>query len=563
MLKKLISSATLVPIIILITTCTRATAYLYTSSASASTINRICASTDYKQACYTSLRQVKKMTNDPEDFIKAAIFATTEAVKRSFNLSASLILHIKTREDDENNPLTRMALEDCKDLLGDAIFELQESLSLFQNENTTSSNNTENKGWRKKQHVISELQNWLSAVVSYQQTCLDQFGEEEKKNNPYRSILKVEIAKATQLTSNALAIVNQIDVDFRSTKGPLKRPIRKLLNDIHDFRLTWLSPKRRRVLGRHFDGSLQPDVVVAKDGSEEFKTISEALAAYKDPGKGLFVIYVKEGVYKEYITVGKKQRNVFMYGDGARKTIVTGDRSNKQGYRTLKTATFEALGSGFIAKSIGFKNTAGPEGYQAVALRVQGDKSAFIDCAINAYQDSLYCHAHRQFYHNCVISGTIDFIFGDASAVIQDSLIILRHPMPNQRNTIIAQGRAIKQQTTGIVIQNCRIGSEFGAPLSYLGRPWKPYSRAVVMESEIGGVIHPQGWMPWEGDLYLDTLSFSEYGNHGAGAGTSERVTWKGFAVISKNEAAQYTAAEFIQGVEWLMDVTTSVGFTD
>ncbi|CAN1226519.1 Probable pectinesterase/pectinesterase inhibitor 13 [Linum grandiflorum] len=65
-----------------------------------------------------------------------------------------------------------------------------------------------------------------------------------------------------------------------------------------------------------------------------------------------------------------------------------------------------------------FKNTAGPEGYQAVALRVQADESAFIECAINAYQDSLYCLAHRQFYHNCIISGTIDFIFGDASAII-------------------------------------------------------------------------------------------------------------------------------------------------
>ncbi|CAN0905084.1 Probable pectinesterase/pectinesterase inhibitor 58 [Linum grandiflorum] len=78
-----------------------------------------------------------------------------------------------------------------------------------------------------------------------------------------------------------------------------------------------------------------------------------------------------------------------------------------------------------------FKNTAGPEGYQAVALRLQAEKSAFIECEINTYQDSLYCHAHRQFYHNCIISGTIDFIFGDASVIIQNSLVIVRHPLPN------------------------------------------------------------------------------------------------------------------------------------
>ncbi|CAN0906613.1 Probable pectinesterase/pectinesterase inhibitor 13 [Linum grandiflorum] len=533
----IISSALVVSIILINTSST-----LATTTNNTKTIAEICASTDYKQACHRSLHSVKK-TNDPKEFIKAAIFATTEAAKRSFNLSASLLHKMK-----EGNNYSRMALEDCKDLLGDAVFELEESLSLLGNSSSLISNS------QNKRHVVSELQNWLSAVVSYQQTCLDQF---EEDNNLYKSIMKSGIQKATELTSNALAIVNEIPVDITA------RGARKLLADP-----TWLSPARRRLLARYWDGELQPDVVVAQDGSGDFRTISEALGAYKDPAAngGMFVIYVKAGVYKEYVTVGKKQRNVLMYGDGARYTIVTGDRSNRQGYRTMKTATFEALGSGFIAKAMSFKNTAGPEGYQAVALRVQADKSVFVECAINAYQDSLYCHAHRQFYHNCIISGTIDFIFGDASAIIQNSLVIVRHPLPNQRNTIIAQGRSIRHQTTGIVIQNCRIAAEFGAPVSYLGRPWKAYSRAVVMESEIGGVIHPQGWMPWEGDLYLDTLLFAEYGNHGAGAGIDGRVDWKGFQVIEKKEAAQYTAGEFIQGVEWLMDVGSSgisLGFTD
>lgn len=218
-----------------------------------------------------------------------------------------------------------------------------------------------------------------------------------------------------------------------------------------------------------------------------------------------------------------------------------------------------AIGKGFVAKSIGFQNTAGPEGHQAVALRVQSDMSAFYNCRIDGYQDSLYVQAHRQFYRNCVISGTVDFIFGDAAAVIQNCLIIVRKPGPNQKNAVTAQGRVDKHETTGIVIQNCRIVPEqklYAERLSvptYLGRPWKEYSRTIIMQSTIGDLIQPAGWMEWEGNFALDTLYYAEYANRGAGASTNQRVKWKGHKVITnKNELLQFTPGPFLQGNLWL-----------
>merc|ERR1712070_634018 len=187
-------------------------------------------------------------------------------------------------------------------------------------------------------------------------------------------------------------------------------------------------------------------------------------------------------------------------------------------------ATFAAEASGFICKYMGFSNTAGPQGHQAVALRVQGDNCAFFNVRMDGYQDTLYSQARRHFFRNCVISGTVDFIFGNSAVVFQNCLIVSdRRLFPDR----------------------------FKIP-SYLGRPWKQYSRTVVMESLIGDLIKPAGWMPWDGDFALKTLYYAEYGNRGPGAGTSKRVNWPGFHVIGRGEAQKFTVTPFINGNLWL-----------
>lgn len=217
-----------------------------------------------------------------------------------------------------------------------------------------------------------------------------------------------------------------------------------------------------------------------------------------------------------------------------------------------------AIGDGFICKSMGFSNTAGPDGHQAVALRVQSEMSAFFNCRMDAYQDTLYVQVGRQFYRNCVISGTVDFIFGDSACVIQNCKIIVRKPMDNQFNTVTAQGRSKDHQATGLVIHNCNIVPEMKlSPVrfkiqTYLGRPWKEYSRTVVMESTLSDFINPAGWYPWAGNFALDTLYYAEYANRGPGAATNRRVKWKGFRVIGRNEALQYTVGRFLGGDSWI-----------
>lgn len=234
-------------------------------------------------------------------------------------------------------------------------------------------------------------------------------------------------------------------------------------------------------------------------------------------------------------------------------------------------------GSGFIAKYMTFVNSAGPQKHQAVAFRNQGDMSGIFDCSFVGYQDTLYAQTNRQFYRNCDISGTVDFIFGVSTTLIQNSRIIVRRPMDNQFNTVTADGRVQKNMPTGTVIQNCDIVPERALfPVrfkikSYLGRPWKQYARTVVMESRIADFIQPEGWAPWAGNMYLNTLYYAEYNNAGPGANVAKRVRWSGYkGALSKNEAAQFTAGSFLKGgitsrvEDWMkpLHVPFDIGFT-
>lgn len=217
-------------------------------------------------------------------------------------------------------------------------------------------------------------------------------------------------------------------------------------------------------------------------------------------------------------------------------------------------------GFGFMARDIGFENTAGHTGHQAVALRVSSDQSVFYNCQIDGYQDTLYAHDHRQFYRDCTISGTVDFIFGDAAAVFQNCKIVIRKPGDNQACMITAQGRKVTHEPTGFVLQNCVITAEpeylaaKPAIKSYLGRPWKDFAKTIVLNSKIEAVIQPQGWEPWPPNMYIDTCWYSEYGNTGPAAGLSDRVKWTGIKhVTTRAEAEDFTPGRFLLGDDWII----------
>lgn len=218
-------------------------------------------------------------------------------------------------------------------------------------------------------------------------------------------------------------------------------------------------------------------------------------------------------------------------------------------------------GQGFFARDLTFQNTAGPTKGQAVALRINADLSAVYLCTIDGYQDTLYVHSFRQFYRECDIFGTVDFIFGNAAVIFQGCNLVAKKPMPMQTNIVTAQSRNDPNENTGISIQNCSVlasddlASDMEGTKTYLGRPWRPYSTVVYIESYIDDLVDPAGWTKWSqdsGDEGLDTLYYGEYVNSGPGAGTDKRVTWPGFHLMDYDDAYNFTVSEFIYGDMWL-----------
>lgn len=437
------------------------------------------------------------------------------------------------------------AISDCLDLLDLSADELDWTLSASQK--STGKNNNTGK-------LSSDLRTWLSGALVNQDTCMEGF---EGTNGIVKSLVAGSLNQITSLVTDILRMVHPIP-DSKSGggsgSGGSHSGGRKLIG--REQFPSWIKFKDRKLLQAN---GVNADVIVAQDGTGKFTSINDAIAAAPDQSTKRFVIYIKKGVYREYVDITKKKWNVMLIGDGMDATIISGNRSFIDGWTTYRSATFAVKGQGFIARDMTFENTAGPQKHQAVAFRSDSDLSVLYRCGIRGYQDTLYAHTMRQFYRECVITGTIDFMFGDGTVVFQSCQIFARKGLPNQKNTITAQGRKEIDEPTGFSIQFSNISAEpdvlaaLNSTETYLGRPWKLYSRTVIMQSYISNAIKPQGWLEWNGNFALDTLYYGEYMNYGPRAGLDSRVRWPGFHAINDSAVANnFTVAQFIVGDSWL-----------
>ncbi|XP_047332029.1 pectinesterase 3-like [Impatiens glandulifera] len=535
-----ISSAILVAMIVMTIICTRNldTSPFHPPFSVDVSIKAMCSVTLYPNSCFSSLESSN--TTDPHLLFKQTLDVSSNELSNLSTLPTSMI-------DQTNDDRIKAALSVCQHAFEDAISKMNDSVSLM----STTSKSINNVLSRAN---ILDLETWLSAAVTDQETCLEALYEVNATN----TIAEINdlMKNSTEFISNSLAIVSKVISFLPSPANPIHRRRRLLVDTTLSFP-NWFGPGDRKLLQ---ETNPKPDLVVAKDGSGDVKTIKEAIAKVpksKNTTGDRFIIYVKVGEYVENVVLDVP--NVMMYGDGKTNTVVSGSLNFVDGTPTFQTATFAVTGSGFIARDMGFKNTAGASKHQAVALRSGSDKSVFYRCSFEAFQDTLYTYSLRQFYRECDIIGTIDFIFGNAAVVFQNCNILPRQPMGNQFVTLTAQGKSDPNQNTGISIQKCVI-SPFDnlTATTYLGRPWKKYATTVVMQSQIGSLLDPRGWSPWEKNVEPpNTIYYAEYQNTGPGANTTNRVKWGGYkASITATEASRFTVNSFINGNSWLPATT-------
>ncbi|KAG8372929.1 hypothetical protein BUALT_Bualt12G0118200 [Buddleja alternifolia] len=511
-------------------------------SATTRAVTQLCSPTDFKETCEQSLAGAK--SSDPKELIKLAFEV---AIKNITDVIKNSELIKKAAKDES----TKGALDVCKEVLEDAIDDLKRSADKIGQFDIN-----------KVDSYVEDVITWLSATVTYQETCIDAF---ENTTGDTGEKMKTLLKTARELSINGLAIVEEFknilpSLQLGSSRRLLSEDEIETMNVEYDptdyppgTPPGWQAGKRNLLAAT--PASLKHFAVVAQDGSAPFKTISAAVATLpkNNPTNETRVIYIKAGVYKENVVI-PKIHHVMLIGDGPLKTRISGRLNFADGTKTFHTATLAVSGEDFTMKDIGVENTAGPEKHQAVALRVSGDKAVIYNCHIDGYQDTLYAHNYRHFYRDCLISGTVDFVFGDALAVFQNCRFIVRKPGAGQKCMVTAQGREHRRVNSAIIIHNGTIEAEPAfvntkpALEAYLGRPWKEFSRTIIMQSRIDGFIHPDGWAPWQGTMYLNSLYYGEYQNRGDGSNMAKRVKWGGIQKITPKIAQSFTPGAMFRG---------------
>ena len=284
--------------------------------------------------------------------------------------------------------------------------------------------------------------------------------------------------------------------------------------------------------------------IVAQDGSGNYKTIQEAVNAVRDLSQVQVKIFIKNGVYHEKLVVPSWKTMISFIGESKDSTIITGndysgknfpgkDWMGKDKFNTFTSYTLLVVGNEFHAENLTIENTAGRVG-QAVALHVEGDRCSLENIKLLGNQDTLYTATEnsRQYYKNCFIEGTTDFIFGEATCVFDNCII------KSKTNSYITAASTSPRKKFGYVFFNCKLVADSNFKV-YLARPWRPYAKTVFINTEMGAHILPEGWDNWRDPKNEATAFYGEYGSTGPGGDVARRVMWS--HKLNKKQIKEYS----------------------
>ncbi|GGT86543.1 pectinesterase family protein [Streptomyces lateritius] len=279
-------------------------------------------------------------------------------------------------------------------------------------------------------------------------------------------------------------------------------------------------------------------------GLGDHASVQGAVSATSGSG---WTLVLAPGTYRETVSVGAASTGMTWIGasENPRDVVVVYDnaagttRPDGTPYGTSGSATTTVQADGFTARWITFANDflrtdlPGNPGTQAVALKVQGDRSAFFHCRFLGHQDTLYADSMvmtavaRQYFAHCYVEGDVDFVFGRARAVFEHCHFrtLLRTDLASAPHGFVFAPSTVRANPYGFLATRCRVTSE--APDGYykLARPWVPSSDTTAWPSLVvrGSVLGPgidavapyanmRDAYPWQAQR------FAEYRNTGPGA---------------------------------------------
>ena len=307
--------------------------------------------------------------------------------------------------------------------------------------------------------------------------------------------------------------------------------------------------------------------VVSADGHGDFMTVQEAIDACPDYShKEITRLLIRSGMYKELVSIPHTKFRLYIKGECADNTLITFDKYAKAlwpnrdiAVGTSGSASIYIHASYITFEDLSFENSAGEgkEIGQAVAVFTDGDFLFFNRCRFLGNQDTLYTYGRfgkfggikRNYFKDCYIEGTTDFIFGTSIAFFENCHI------HSKKNSYVTAASTLQGQKYGYVFLNCKLTADEGIDKCYLGRPWGAYAKTVFINCELGGHILPEGWHDWEKEGKPDTKKnsyYAEYGNYGPGA-RGPRVKWA--HTLKEKDLKDYTFQKVMyqeqDGIVW------------
>ncbi len=287
-----------------------------------------------------------------------------------------------------------------------------------------------------------------------------------------------------------------------------------------------------------------PEIVVSKDGKGNFTSIQEAVMSVRDYKPERTTIYVKNGVYEEKILIPANKCDITIIGQSQEGVVIThGDYAKLNNMGTFKTWTLRVDGDGIRIENLTIENSAGPVG-QAVALHVEGDRCEFAHVRLLGNQDTMFNGGNgtRQYFKDCYIEGTTDFLFGPATVLLDSCQIHCK------ANSYITAASTPQNVAYGYVFRRCRVTADEGLTKVYLGRPWRAFASVTWIDCELPSCILPEGWHNWGRTENEQTARYSEFASTGDGANVDGRVKW---AKVSAETANVNIAKLFFSTSKW------------
>ncbi|UMQ41192.1 pectinesterase family protein [Chryseobacterium sp. Y16C] len=297
-------------------------------------------------------------------------------------------------------------------------------------------------------------------------------------------------------------------------------------------------------------------IVVSKDGKGNFTTVQQAIDAVENGSSTRTKIVIKAGIYKEKITIPETKGAIVLEGENPQNTIITYDdfasKKNSEGKEigTTGSSTVFIYSNNFTAKNVSFENSSGRVG-QAVAVLTSGDRISFENCRFLGNQDTLYLKGvqdspdktkpSRNYFKNCYIEGTTDYIFGAGTGVFENCTIYSK-----ETASYVTAASTPQENEFGFVFINSKIIGNAKENSVYLGRPWRPFAKTVYINCEINSTIKPEGWHNWNKPDAEKITFYAEFNSKGSGSDISKRVPWS--HQITKKESKKYTTQNILKG---------------